>query len=230
MTRRWFFSVAVALVWAVALVLVAKSALDRLPVATWGNPIGGDDSLPVDTGAPVGQRFIAPMPGLYRIDLQLDRDPAAPDQTLTFHLKRDPASPTDLWATTFSSAQVQDGVAYSFEFPVQRDSMGQSYYLSLESSAPATVAARFSSTSSLEGASAYLDGQPAAGNLQFSTYYSLRTRERLDLLLARLARGKPYFLGSKGFYVGLGLAATVVLGAFLAGVARSILSEGKEGP
>lgn len=229
--RRLLYA-GVVVLWAVSLVLVAKSALDRLPIEPWGNPIGGD-SMAVAGETRVGQSFVAPLPGLYRIEVVLDRATAGSTQPITFHLKSDPTAEQDLWTATFSSADVQSGTAYSIEFPVRRDSKGRAYYFYLDSpeSTPGeAVTVRYSPAAVLDGASAYLNDRPVAGDLQFHTFYSLRTRERLDLLLSRMAEGKPYLLGVKGFYVGLGLVYAAVLCAFLLQVARVILTEQEEKP
>jgi hypothetical protein len=77
----------------------------------------------------------------------------------------------------------------------------------------------------LEGASATLNGQAVDGNLKFRTYYSLRTRDKVDVLLTRMAAGRPYLLGSKGFYAGLAVAYVIVLGIFLWYVAQTILED-----
>jgi hypothetical protein len=89
------------------------------------------------------------------------------------------------------------------------------------------VAVRYGPESALEGASAYLNDEALPGNLRFHSYYSLRTRERIDLLLTRVAAGRPYFLGTKGFYAGLALIYALVLATFLAVVARAVLEEGE---
>ena len=70
-----------------------------------------------------------------------------------------------------------------------------------------------------------MNGQAVGGNLKFRTFYSLRTRDKVDLLLARMAAGRPYLLGTKGFYVGLAIAYGIVLGIFLWYVAQTILED-----
>jgi hypothetical protein len=229
--RRWFY-MGVAVAWLMALGLVAKSSLDHLPVEPWGNPIGDGLTPPVAGNVQVGQSFVAPLPGLYRIEVMLDRASAAGTKPITFHLKTDPAAVQDLLAASLTPAEVQAGIPYGVEFPVLRDSMGQHYYFyldSLQSTADDAISVRYGINAVLDGASAYVNGQPIAGNLQFHTFYSLRTRERLDLLLTRMAKGKPYMFGSKGFYIGLGLVYALVLGGFLLQVARAILTEQEEG-
>jgi hypothetical protein len=109
--------------------------------------------------------------------------------------------------------------------------MGQTYYFYLESAnttAEEAIAARYNPNARLEGASAYLNGQPVAGNLQFLTYYTLRTRDKAALLLSRMAEGRPYLLGTKGFYIALAAAYILALGAFLIRAAQVILRKQEE--
>jgi hypothetical protein len=176
----------------------------------------------------VGQQFTAPFPGLYRIEVALDRGAVRNMHPVTFHLAADPSGVEELWAASFNTSDVQDGRPYGFEFPPLRDSQGQSYYFHLQSadSTPGdALAVGYSADAFVDGASAYLDGQPVAGNLQFLTYYTLRTRDKVDLLLTRMAEGRPYFLGTKGFYVGLAITYVLVLGAFLWQTAQAVVEE-----
>jgi hypothetical protein len=228
MTRRHLFYLGSIVLWALPLAVVAKLSLDRLPVPTWGNPAGGTSPLEVTEKMRVGQLFVAPLPGLYRIDVVPERIIAGSALPMTFHLRSDPATGQDIWTTTFTSDQLQDGRPFSFEFPLLRDSSEQTYYFYLEApgAVPGTaVAIGYGSGAELDGAGAYVNGQPVPGNLQFQTFYSLRTRDKANLLLSRMAEGRPYIFGSKGFYVGLGLAYALALCAFLLCVARAVLRE-----
>jgi hypothetical protein len=232
MTRRQLVYAGIAFLWFIALGIVAKVSLDHLPVEPWGNPAGDKLSVPVTGDTRVGQTFVAPMPGLYRIEVTLERDAPSNSRPITLHLRGDLSADEDLWASTMSTAEVQKGTAFSLEFPVLRDSKGKTYYFFLDSpgsDAKDAVAVRYSPTTFLAGATAYVNAQPVAGDLQFHTYYSLRTRDRLDLLLTHLAEGRPYMLGTKGCYVGLGLVYALVLCAFLFQVARAILTDQAEG-
>jgi hypothetical protein len=228
MTKRRLFLVGTAIVWAFLLAIVAVTALNQVSAPPWGNPIG--DGLPVEVAgdARVGQQFVAPYPGLYRISLALDRAASASAQPVSFHLKSDVAAGEDLWTATFSTGDVQGNTPYVFEFEPLRDPSDRSYYFYLSSpdSTPGeAIAARYNPDAMLEGATAVLDGEPVTGNLQFHTFYALRTRDRVDLLLTRLAQGRPYLLGAKGFYVGLAIVYALFLLTFLYQVARAMLHE-----
>jgi hypothetical protein len=232
MTRRYLL-VVVIVVWIGVLAFVAKTSIDGLSVPQWGNPIGDSLSPEVAGDLLVGQQFTALLPGLYRIDLTFDRATAAPDREVIFHLKSDPTAPSDLWTSRLAAGDLQADGTYAFQFEPLRDSKGQSFYFYVESptSTPGdSVAVRYGPNALLDNASAYLNGQPVTGDLRFQTFYELRTREKLDLLLSRMAEGRPYLLGTKGFYVGLAVVYGLVLGIFLLQIARSIQQERDEEP
>jgi hypothetical protein len=228
MTRRHLFYLGSMGLWAILLAVVAKISLDRLSVPPWGNPAGGESPMVMTEGMHIGQAFVAPLPGLYRIDVTPMRIVAGSPQTITFHLTSNPQAGQDIWSTTIASDELQEGQPFSFEFSPLRDSGKQPYYFYLEAPGVASgtmVEFGYNPGADLDGASAYVDGQPVSGDLQFQTFYSLRTRDKFDLLLSRMAEGRPYMFGSKGFYLGLGLVYALVLCAFLLLIARAILKE-----
>jgi hypothetical protein len=228
MIWRRLFYLAAALLWLLLLGFVAKGSLDRLAAPPWGSDAASGEPIELAGSAQVGQAFTAPFPGLYRIEVGLAQAAADPDQAVVFHLKDSPADPTDLWTATLRAGDLPVEGFCSFEFAPRRDSRDQGYYFFLE--APGTtpgqgVAVGHSPDSTLQGASAYLDNQPVAGALQFRTFYTLRTRDKVGVLLSRLAKGRPYLLGSPGFYVALAGIYLLVLAAFLLQVARAALRE-----
>lgn len=233
MKHRYLALTLLTAVWLIAVAAIAKKAVDRLEVQPWGNPMSDSISAPLAKDTRVGQLFTAPLPGLYHIEVSLV--PAAGDTTrpIIFHLKAGPDAGEDLYTAEFAPAQIKAGVPFGFEFEPIRDSKDQQFFFYLESpqSVPAGAGAasvRYSPTASLDRASAYLNGQPVAGNLTFHSFYTLRTRDRVDLLLSRMAKGRPYLMGSKAFYVILAAAYVLVLGAFLYKVGTSIV-KGSEG-
>lgn len=228
MNKRLVFVLVTGVLWAIAMVLVVKISIDRLSVAPWGNPMGESQLAEVAGDTLVGQQFTAPFSGMYRIEVALDPSTAHNVHWVTFHLTGDPSGVEDLRTIDLNTSDLQDGMPYGFEFPPLRDSKGQSYYFYLQStdSTPGdAVSVRYSPDAFVDGASAYLNGQPVAGNLQFHTYYTLRTRDKVDLLLARMTEGRPYFLGSKSFYIGLAITYALVLGIFLWQIARVVLEQ-----
>ena len=226
MSKRRLFVLGSTVVWVAVLALLVKTSVDRVSAPPWGNPMGESGALAMQTGNRVGQQFTAPFPGLYRIDVMLNPAPTTATQLVTMHLKTDPAAVTDLWASSFRSGDLQAGLPYRAEFAPLRDSKDRTYYFYLESpdSGPGeTVTARYSPDAILDNAGAYVNDRPVAGNLQFTTHYTLRTRDKVDLLLSRMAEGRPYWWGTKGFYAGLAVVYLLLLAAFLWQAGRAVL-------
>lgn len=228
MKKRYLILAGIMAIWLIALALVAKASVDRLQAPAWGNPSGDELSPELAGDTHVGQQFVAPLPGLQRIEVALFPATTGGAKQIVFHLKTDPAATEDLWTSVFEADELQDGEFFVFEFPEMRDSKGKTYYFYLESadSLPGdAVAVYFSPQDFLEGASAYLNEEPAMGNLKFRTGYSLRTREKIELLLSRMTESRPYLVGSRWFYIGLVVAYVLVLGAFLFLIAKIIVEE-----
>lgn len=226
--RRRLLVAALMALTLIVLALLAKSSVDRLSVAPWGNLAGDRRSVEIAGKTHVGQQFTAPMPGLYRIEVALKQGSVRSAQPVTFHLKTSPSSTEALWSAKFGSGDVQGREFYGFEFPAMRDSEGQTYYFYFEAptSTPGDgITVRYGPDAMLDGARAYVNGQAVAGNLKFQTFYSLRTRDKVSLLLARMAEGRPYLFGTKGFYAGLAALYGLILGAFLWQLAQTILEE-----
>ncbi len=224
MNQRPLFYVITAGLALVVLALVAKIALDRLSAPPWGNPTAGGEPISLAGGTQVGQDFVAPLPGLYRIEVALEPAPGGSGQTVAFHLKEDPSAPQVLWTATLAGDEIGAGALHGFEFPPQRNAQGRRYYFYLEvleeapSGAPAVG---YNPSAFLDEASAHVNGEPIAGNLHFQTYYTLRTRDKVGVLLSRMAQGRPYMLGTPGFYVVLAVVYGLVLGLFVVQVARA---------
>jgi len=227
MTRRYLLFAAILAAWLIILSVSAKAVVDRIRVPPWGNAAGAAELLDLGAAHRVGQQFTGPWPGLYRIEVELDRGTAAADQEITFHLKESAAEEQDLWTATLRAEEIEEA-GYAFEFPLFRDSKGKSFYFYLESATATSgnaIGVRYSRGAILPGASAYLDDRPVSGSLQFHTFYSLRTRDKIDVLLTRMAEGRPYFLGRKGFYVGLAALYALLLGVFLWRIAEIVVRE-----
>lgn len=211
-----------------AMALILKTGVDAVNAPPWGNAVAGDLSPEVAGDTQVGQAWRAPLPGLYCIELFL-QPPALPaSQPLTFHLRAAVGAGPDIRTATINPEQILAGVPYAVEFEPLRDSKAKTFYFNLESpeSRPGeAVKAIYGPESTLEGGSAYVNGQEVPGNLVFQTHYTLRTREKIDLLLERMAQGRPYFLGTKGFYLGLAVVYGLLLLLLIWRVAAKIASE-----
>jgi hypothetical protein len=228
MNRRRLVWAVLVIVWALGLAIIAKASVDRIEAPPWGNPAGERLPAGLAGSTQIGQAFAAPLPGLYRIEVGLEPGTGQGAVAWVFHLKAGPDAEEDLWTATLQASDVTADGLYVFEFPPIRESENQRYYFYLESAA-AGVPVRYSPTALLAGSSAYADGQPLPGNLQFRTFYSLRTRDRVGLILSRLTEGRPYLLGTPGFYIGWGLAYVLVLVVFVLQLARAMLEEGGQG-
>jgi hypothetical protein len=231
MSKQRLWLPGIAMVWLVVLAIVVMTSLDRLSAPSWGNAIGGNLSAEVTEDSQVGQAFTAPLPGLHRIEVALVRPKTNLSYQLTFHLKSAPEAAEDLWSATLTSDAIQNNQAYGFQFPPMRDSRGQTFYFYLDSVDPVpgeAVTVRYGPSADLEGASAYVNHQPIAGNLVFRSYYALGPVDKIEYLLDRMAEGRPYILGTKGFYIGLATVYALVLVAFLLQIAKVILKEAKE--
>jgi hypothetical protein len=230
MKRRTIYLPALLLVWLLVLALAMKSVLDRLAVPSWGNPMGEARSAELSAGSQVGQSFVAVLPGLSAVEVTLDTTALTSPQRLTLRLKEAPGAATSLAARTVETGPEAPVTSLRVDLVRIPDSKGKTFYFVLQApdALPGqSLAARYSPSAAVEGGSAYVNGQAVPGDLQFQTYYSLDTGQKVDLLLTRMAEGKPYLLGTKGFYVGLGLVYAAVLGLFLWQIARAILGEGE---
>jgi len=230
-TTRRLYTVGLLLLFLIGLGAIAATSLSHVEAPPSGNPVG-DDLVPIAGASRAGQLFTAPLPGLYCVQVTLDQTGVEGGGLITFHLQVGPGSAGDLWTAQVDLAAVQPGQPCTFEFPPIRDSRGNRYYFYLESpgSAPASgPAARYDSTAVLDGAGAYLDGQPVTGNLQFSTRYRLTSWEKADLLLTRIALGRPGLLGIKELYAILAVAYALIVGTFLVWAAGLMIEEQEQG-
>ena len=228
MTWRRLFVLGTTAVWLVIMILVVFGAVQSISVEPWGNQLGESLSPAVAGTTQVGQQFMAPYPGLHRIEVGLDSASASDTNQVIFHLKSDPMADADLWTATLDLNSLREGTA-RVDFPPIRNSMGQTYFFYLESPDAVpdnAIAARYSDDTTLDGARAFLGDQPIAGNLQFHSFYTLRNRDRVGLLLARMAEGRPYLLGNEWFYVGLAAAYALILAVFMWYAARLVLDRG----
>lgn len=226
MIRRWLCVGVLLAVILAGLGLITTTVIDRWPVPPFGNPVGDGHSSPIAGSTRVGQAFVAPLPGMNRIEVKLGPGPAAGSWPVVLHLKASPGEADDLWA----GECVRAGEWCRVEFPPLLDSRGRTYYFYLESpAAPAAGAAvaGYGPQSGLAGAGAYVDDRPVAGNLQFSTFYSLRWGDKLDRLVDRTAGSRPGLPGSRVFSVVAVAVCALVLGGLMVGVALLAVDDGQ---
>ena len=222
---------ALLLIWLLVLALATKSVLDHLAVPPWGNPMGEARSVELSAGSQIGQSFVAALPGLSAIEVTLDTTALATPQRLVLRLKEAPGTAVTLAARTFDLAPNVPATTGRLELAPMPDSKGRTFYFVLE--APDALpgrgpAAYYSPGATTEDSSATFNGRPVPGDLQFQTYYRLSAGQKVALLLDRLAQGRTGLLGTKGFYVGLGLAYAIFLLLFLWQSAQAVLGAGME--
>jgi hypothetical protein len=224
MRKGWFHGLGFTLLAATGLSLVALALLASQPVPPWGNPMGAELSGDIGGTAQVGESFRARLPGLSGIEVMLDRAASSGGQAIVFHLKRAPDSPVDLVTRAVGTADVNGPTRKRIDFDRILESEGQSYYFYLDSpdSVESSIAVRYSPDADLEGGRAYENGRPLSGNLQFRSFYSPTALQRADILLKRLAEGRPSLLGTKGFYAVLALAYLGMLGLFAVQMVREL--------
>lgn len=228
MIWRRFLIVGLGVICLVVLLVIVKASVDSLQVPPWGNPVGDSTSAEVALDTEIGQHFAAQMSGLYAIELVLDESTSSTPQDVVFHLRTGPNASKDIWSLAFSTASVSTGEPQRFEFEPIASSGGSSYYFFVESPASQpgdAIAVRYSADAELPGTTAYQDDEPLPGSLQFMTFYGPRTREKVEVLLARIADGRPYWFGEPGFYVVLALLFALLLSLYLWQAARIILDE-----
>ena len=133
MKGRRLFLLASAIVWLIVLVLIVVAAVDRLSVTPWGNISGDERSAEIVGSVKVGQQFVAPLPGLYRIDVTLDPDLVQNPRPAVFRLQDGTDSTNSIAIDEFLTGDVKENSPYSLEFPPIQDSAGRSFEFSLES-------------------------------------------------------------------------------------------------
>ncbi len=221
----------ILLLWLVVLVLGMRSVLSRLSVPSWGNPLGDAQSPELGEGSHAEQSFAAPLPGLAGVEVTICAAPSTETQRVTLHLTEDQEG-TWLGEKTVDVGPGASEMGLRLDLAPIANSQGRTFRLSVESDAPPGqgVTVRYSPGSAVPDASAYFDGKRIGGNLQFQTYYTLNTRQKVDLILTRLAEGKPRGLDSRCFYVGSGLVYAGVLGLFVWRIVMAALGREKDRP
>lgn len=120
----------------------------------------------------MGQSFICPRNGLYRIDILLTTYNRRNDRDIIFHL-RHAREGDDLATIRFNASEVEDNAFFSFTFPPIPDSGGQNFYFFLESPAsePGNAITVWGVTENVypEGKS-YRNHRRAGGEVAFRVY------------------------------------------------------------
>jgi hypothetical protein len=133
---------------------------------------GGHDAIvgEIRGTATPGQTFLATANNLTRIEVYGATFQGAARGPLRFHLKTDPAAPTDLFTTTLDAATLPDNQFWPVVFPPIPDSAGRAFYFYLD--APDTLPGQgatlwYNPADTYPSGSRTEAGQPAAGDLAF---------------------------------------------------------------
>ncbi len=128
----------------------------------------------------IGQTFVSPTNGLYRIDLLLATYARKNDRDVIFHLRNTPEG-EDLVTVRLNASEVEDNSFYRFEFPPIANSAGQSFYFFLESpdSEPGNAITIWGVVRNVynEG-KGYRNHRPTGGELAFRVYAEKALWER----------------------------------------------------
>jgi hypothetical protein len=165
----------------------------------------------------IGQTFVAPLPGLDRIDVLLFDRGRQNTQPVTFHLRQGVDGSEDLLSITFNASEVRGERWRRFAFPPVPDSAGKVYYFYFSS--PDSGVGNAIAVGGVEGnlysrGTAYLYSTPANADLAFRTYYAgITVPQKVEKLAERLTAHKPFPLGNKYFYVFLALVYLILVTA-----------------
>jgi hypothetical protein len=165
-----------------------------------------------------GQTFVASYPNLYRIDVVMSTYDRRNTKDVIFHLKQNLDAQTDIFSITLDAGDVKDKAWQSFTFVPLSDSMGQLYYLYLES--PESERGDAITVMGREGdpypsGQGYINDQPFPGDMAFRVYYKVNPIQKVNMVLESLAAKKPTVWGSKNLYIFLVALYVLLLGALL---------------
>jgi hypothetical protein len=195
----------------ISFVLVLSRSLDLLGLEGQRFNHGAPTEIQeIKGGRTLGQTFVAPLPGLHRIDVMLFDRGRRNTHDVTFHLQEGLDASTDIFSTTFNASEIKGGGWHRFDFTPLVNSAGKVYYFYFSS--PESTNGNAIAVGGVEGdlyrrGMAYLYATPANADLTFRTYYSeVPWQQKAQRLLELLAENKPALLGNKYFYVFLVVA------------------------
>lgn len=179
----------------------------RNPVLHHTEPIGE-----IRGAQTVGQTFLAPYPGLNRIDVSLADYGRLNVGQVLFKVKSSPEAAEAIRVVSFPADSIRGDVMYSASFAPIPDSAGKTYYFALEASEAApgnAITAYIRPPEGYTDGTAYWAGQPRDGDLVFTLHFQVSWLERAQILLRQMTTNKPSVLGTP-------LLLLVVAGAYVA--------------
>ena len=206
---RRLFWLALPLLTTAAFVVVVISSLDLVGYeGQFVNLLRPASAATLVGAVQMGQTFVAPRPGLSRIDVLLYGFHRRNTQAVAFHL-REAGAQHDKVTSTFNAGEVWDWRWMSFDFGPLADSEGKAYYFYLDS---ATSTPEDGLTiGGVEGdlypyGTAIVNGQPVFAEAAFKTFYAnVSVGDKLSALAAKITASKPSIWGDVRLYVLLGL-------------------------
>jgi hypothetical protein len=177
----------------------------------------------------IGQTFVAPLPGLHRVDVMLFGRGRQNTHDVIFHLRQGLDSTTDIVSITFNASAVKGREWYTFDFPPLPDSANKTYYFyfsSPESADGDAIAVGGIQVDLYPGGEAYFGSTPTKADAAFRTYYSgVTLPQKAERLLERLVENKPFLWGYKYFYVFVVIAYLVLVAALVWQLGRLVLGQ-----
>ncbi len=170
--------------------LISVSAQQEKASGLWNELVNGQV---------YGQTFVAAQDNIYRVDLGTATYARINTASVTFRLRTNPDSGTDLRTVTLRGQDIANDRPTSFIFDPIPNSRGKSYYFLIESpeAVPDNAITLYAQEADLYlNGSAYRNGQPVPGDLVF-TIYTQEMYTFSDLVgefWTRLTRDKAFLI------------------------------------
>jgi len=169
----------------------------------------------------VGQTFLAPYNGFYRVEVSLADYGRLNTGPVNFRLGTRPDAPDSVNVQTFPAETVRRDVTRAFEFAPLSDSAGKTYYFQLDAADAVpgnAITAYIRPSAPYATGTAYRADQSVQGDLVFSLYFRVGLAERIKILLQQMTEHKPFLWGDWRFYAGI----VVIYVMLLAALARQL--------
>lgn len=222
--RKWFILGWTAPI--VGLLLICWFSWVEVGLLSSGQPIYEGHVREFYGDAQVGQTFVAPYSGLYRVDVLLLTYGRINTHDIVFHLKASPEEEEDLLKITINARQAKD-TYFGFTFPRIPDSAGKTFFFYLDS--PESVPGDAITIGSKDGdpyakGAAYLNGSPTEQDLTFVARYRAGLWEIANAVLDRLVGNKPSIWGDRRLHFSLAFLYLALLGLLFGRVMEAGLS------
>lgn len=220
-SRGWVFAVLFWGLFVLAYLLIGARLLEQAAPRPIGQIHSDTSAGPLHGSLTMGQTFWSCYPGLHRIDVNMATYTRVNTHDVIFYLRKSPTATTDLVTIVVNAREIEDNAWHRFEFAPLADSADRAFYFFLASpaSTPDNAVTVYGRTSdSYKEGRAYLNDQPAGGDLAFLAYYQATPLDMIGVMLARMAQSKPGWLGQPWFYVVLFAVNLILTTALLVGV------------